>query len=40
MELTLFGFSEELVLAQALKQFPNVLDVVETGLSLGVQSYW
>ena len=28
MELTLFGFSKELVLAQALKHFPNMLDVV------------
>ena len=26
MELTLFRFSEELVLVQALKHFPNVLD--------------
>ncbi|KIM60720.1 hypothetical protein SCLCIDRAFT_123630, partial [Scleroderma citrinum Foug A] len=28
MELTLFGFSKELVLAQAPKHFPNVFDVV------------
>ncbi|KIM65183.1 hypothetical protein SCLCIDRAFT_113623, partial [Scleroderma citrinum Foug A] len=28
MELTLFGFSKELVLAQALKHFLNMLDVV------------
>ena len=28
MELTLFGFSKELVLVQVLKHFPNVLDMV------------
>ena len=28
MELTLFGFSKELVLVQALKHFPNVFDMV------------
>ncbi|KIM67393.1 hypothetical protein SCLCIDRAFT_108217, partial [Scleroderma citrinum Foug A] len=28
MELTLFGFSKELVMAQAPKHFPNVFDVV------------
>ena len=28
MELTLFGFNEELVLAQVPKHFPNVFDVV------------
>ncbi|KIM61388.1 hypothetical protein SCLCIDRAFT_122125, partial [Scleroderma citrinum Foug A] len=28
MELTLFGFSKELVMAQALKHFPNMFDVV------------
>ena len=28
MELTLFGFSKELVLAQAPKYFPNMFDVV------------
>ncbi|KIM60602.1 hypothetical protein SCLCIDRAFT_123835 [Scleroderma citrinum Foug A] len=28
MELTLFGFSKELVLAQAPKHFPNMFDMV------------